>query len=355
MKKTFLTIMTAIFMATLAIAQSAEFKRGGDRKLDGFNALKKMDDISVIQASVYFQNKTQRGIHVTERNALGGALGGFAGSKSGGNAASATLTAYLVFSDGEPSDAEYQKVADEFYDYLNNQLNKSGIKAVSWDQYAGSKYYSGLKDENENDKESEEMTKKDNAWKIYTAHGGPRPIRYNPMNHRYNVPAVGGTVKMSNYGKEVNTGTLMALNVVVDFADIFLEGEASSGTEKRTYSTLDWKKSTIRYNLTPHIRVTSRHNGGNQAFVFPVASKAFDEVYNTNDIRAAQRMNAQVDQDPSKIQKRTFLANLPSTAQKHDIDPFVVETTKAEYFAQVSNALQQYADELVKAFVAAKK
>lgn len=356
MQKFLFPLFIAMLMSMAGFTQSTEtFKRGGDRKLSGSNAVKKMSEVSVIQTSVYFQNVTKRSIYVTERNALGAVLGNYAGSKSGGNAASADLIAYLIFSDGEPTDEEYQSIVDEFYTYLNSELNDANMKALEWDKFTGSKYYTGLKGEKEDEKTVDEMRKKGNAWKIYTANQGPRPIRYNPLNHNYNVPAVGGTVKMANYGKEVKANTLLALNVIVDFADIYLEGEASSGTVNRTYSSVEWRKSTVRYSISPQVRATSRNNGGNMVFVFPVASKSFEEIYNAEDIRAPQEFAAQVAQDPAKVQKRSFLANLPSMAQKHEIDPFVVETTKDAYFENVRKALKNYADALVASVENAKK
>src|SRR5690554_310694 len=349
----FTTCVAFLFTITLR-AQEPIFKRGGDRKIEGLKLLKKMNDASVIQTSIYFQNVTKRSIYVTEKNALGGVLGGYAGSKSGGNAASADLIAYLVFSDGEPNDTDYQKVTDEFYTYFNTKLLQAGIETVSWENFTSSKYFSKIKDEKDDEKTSQELKKKGNAWKIYIANNGPHPIRYNPVNHNYNVPAVKGTVQMSNYGKEVKTGTLLALNLVLDFADIFLEGDANSGKTERTFSTVEWKKSTVKYSVSPQLRVTNRHNGGNQVFVFDTKGKKFEEIYNVSDVYASKTIKASVEQDPSKIKRSKFLSSLPSMAQKHEIDPFVVEVTKAEYFENVKSALEQYADKLVKTIVKVK-
>lgn len=342
MKRILYLLGIAMFLYTGLHAQEPVFKRSGDRKLSNFNALKKPGDVSIVQTSVFFQNMTKRKIYVTERNALGAILGSSAGSKSGGNAASAELVAYLVFSDGEPTDAEYQKITNDFYDYLNKKLTQGGIKAVPWDKFTSSKYYDQVKDEKDDAGTVEEFKKKGNAWKVYTANQGPRIIRYNPINHNYNAMAVRGTVRMANYGKSVKAGTVLALNLVVDFADILLEGD------------VNWKESTVKYMVSPHLRITSRHNGGNQIFVFPVKSKAFDEVYNAEDIRASQEMPALVAQDPSRVQKSIFLSGI-SIGMKHDIDPFVVEVSKSEYFEHVKNALEIYADELVKAMVSVKK
>ena len=110
-----------------------------------------------------------------------------------------------------------------------------------------------------------------------------------------------------------------------------------------------WKKSTIKYNITPQIRVTSRENGWNQIFVFPVKSKSFDEIYLKNDIRSSHPLNAELSQEPARIQKRNFFDYLPSTATKHEIDPFVVEVSKAEYFENINEVLKKYADGLASA------
>lgn len=352
MKNLLIILASVVFLGAGIYESEIIFKRSGDRKIENFNTLKKMEDVSVIQTSVYFQNITKRGIFVTERNALGNVLGKYAGSKSGGNAASAELVAYLVFSDGEPADSDYQKITDDFYTYLNNKLTANGIKAESWEKFAASKYYDQIKDEKDDDKTVQEFRRKGNAWKIYTANNGPRPIRYNPMNHNYNAPAVRGTLRMANYGKEANVGTLFALNLVVDFADIFLEGDASSGTTERAFSTVEWKKSTVKYAIAPHLRVTSRDNGGSQTFVFQTSNKTFDEIYNATDIRSSHEMTAGVEQDPGKV-KSEFLS--VSIGQKHDIDPFVVEVTKEVYFENVKNALEKYADEFVKTLVSVKQ
>ncbi|MBN2806745.1 MAG: hypothetical protein JXR22_08805, partial [Prolixibacteraceae bacterium] len=190
-----------LFLTAGASAQDPVFARVGDRKIEGYKALKNLDDVSIIQATIMFQNASKRTLYVTERNALGKVLGNYAGSKSGGNAASADLTAYLVFSDGEPSDADYQKASDAFYIYLNEQLLNAGINTTTWYEFAQSKYYAGLKGEKEDDQLAAELSKKGNAWKIYSANEGPRTIRYNPINHNYNVPAVRGTIQLANYGK----------------------------------------------------------------------------------------------------------------------------------------------------------
>lgn len=346
--KSTITILTALLFSVNVSAQEAiEFKRSGDRKMQGINIIKKMDDVSVIQATVLFQNVTKKGIFVNERGVFGGAA-------THGASMSAELTAYLVFSDGEPTDAEYQKAVDDFYARLNEKLNQANIKALPWEKFSSSKYYNNAKGEKQEDKNTEEMKKKGNAWKIFTANQGPRIIRYNPMNHNYNAPAVGGTVKLANYLKETKVSTAAALNLVINFADIFLEGEAHSGRTERAFSTVNWQSSKVKYDLYPNIRITGRHNGGNQIFIFPT-SKAFDEIFNTTDVRATTTLKAETSQNASKIQKRSWLVPQISIGHKHDITPFVVETTKKEYFDNVKNALDRYADELAKALKNAKQ
>ena len=327
--------------------EAVEFKRGGDRNINGINLMKRMNDISVIQATVLFQNATKRGIFKNERGLFGAA-------KTHGASMSAELTAYLVFSDGEPSDAEYQKVVDDFYVYLNKKLDEKGIKTTPWQTFANSNLYTQLRGEKEDDKTSEEMTSRGNAWKIITAYNGPRAIRYNPMNHNYNAPAVRGTVRLSNYGKDVKVSTVAALNIVVDFADIYLDGDVRSGVANRTFSTVTWEKSEVKYDVSPRVKVTGRHTGGNQIFLFP-ANRQFEEVYSINDIRSPQEFNATVSQDEEKIKKRSWLVPQISIGMKHDITPFVVETTKEEYFNHVKKALESYADKLAIAFSNAKK
>lgn len=346
-KKILIVTSLLISITVCGQTQPVEFKRSGDRKIQGINIIKKMDNVSLIQTTVLFQNVTKKGIFVNERGVFGGAA-------THGASMSAELTAYLVFSDGEPSDEEYQKVVDGFYTRLNEKLNQSNIKALSWEKFTSSKYYNSAKGEKEEDKNTQDMMKRGNAWKVFTANKGPRIIRYNPMNHNYNAPAVGGTVKLANYLKEVKASTAAALNIVVNFADIYLEGEAHSGRTERAFSTVNWQSSKVKYDLYPNIRVTGRHSGGNQIFIFPT-SKAFDEIFNTTDIRATTDLKAETSQDEAKIKKRSWLVPQISIGHKHNITPFVVETTKKEYFDNVKNALDRYADELAKALKNAKQ
>ena len=353
--RTLLFLLITFIVSGNTYAQESVFKRSGDRKISSFKAVSKMDDASVIQAAVYFQNITKKNIVVNERNAMGGVLGKYAGAKSDGHSASAALTAYLVFSDGEPDDSEYQQAVDEFYTYLNQKLEQNAVKSIPWETFSSSKYFSQLTDDKEAEKEIEELNKKGNAWKIFTANKGPRIIRYNPMNHTYNAPAVKGTVRMANYGKEVKTSTLLALNIIIDFADIYLEGEAHSGKTNRSYSSVKWQNSTIKYDISPNVRITSRDNGGNQIFVFPTKSKSFDEIYSADDVRSALPLNGKLTQDASLIQKRSFFDYLPSKGTKHSIDPFVVEISKADYFNAVNDALKKYADSLAAAIKEVKK
>lgn len=340
-------LLSSVFCLDGYAQEVIEFKRGGDRNINGINLMKRMNDISVIQATVLFQNATKRGIFKNERGIFGAA-------KTHGASMSAELTAYLVFSDGEPSDAEYQKVVDDFYVYLNKKLDEKGIKTTPWQSFATSNFYTQLRGEKEDDKTSEEMTRRGNAWKIITAYNGPRAIRYNPMNHYYNAPAVRGTVRLSNYGKDVKVSTVAALNIVVDFADIYLDGDVRSGVANRTFSTVTWQKSEVKYDVSPRVKVTGRHTGGNQIFLFP-SNRQFDEVYSMTDVRAPQEFNASVSQDEEKIKKRSWLVPQISIGMKHDITPFVVETTKEEYFKNVKQALEKYADDLALAFSNAKK
>lgn len=348
-KRNSLILLLVILISLSGYSQEkAEFKRLGDRKIEGINLMKNMNNISVIQATVLFQNVTKRGIFENERGVFGAA-------KTHGASMSAELMAYLVFSDGEPTDAEYQKVVDDFYVYLNKKLDEASIKTIAWNQFASSKLYSDLKGDKEDTKTSEEMTKKGNAWKIFTAYNGPRAIRYNPMNHNYNAPAVRGTVRLSNYGKDVDASTIATLNIVIDFADIYLDGDVKSGAyDEFNIRTVTWKKSEVKYSVNPHIRVAGRHNGGNQIFVFP-KNRKFEEVYSAADVRASQPLTANVTQDEEKIKKRSWLVPQITIGQKHDITPFVVETTKEEYFKHVKLVLEKYAEELATSFKNAKK
>lgn len=350
--KSLKSIMLVAFLALVfcfdGYAQEAvEFKRGGDRNINGINLMKRMNDISIVQATVLFQNATKRGIFKNERGLFGAA-------RTHGASMSAELNAYLVFSDGEPSDAEYQKVVDDFYVYLNKKLDEKGIKTTPWQSFANSTLFTQLRGEKEDVKTSEEMTRSGNAWKIITAYNGPRAIRYNPVNHYYNAPAVRGTVRLSNYGKDVKVSTVAALNIVVDFADIYLDGDVRSGVTERTFSTVTWQQSEVKYDVSPRVKVTGRHTGGNQIFLFP-ANRQFDEVYSMTDVRAPQEFMATVSQDEEKIKRRSWLVPRISTGQRHDITPFVVETTKEEYFKNVKEALERYADELATAFSNARR
>jgi len=346
--KALLTTFLAFFLCLTGFSQEAvEFRRGGDRNINGINLMKRMNDISVIQATVLFQNATKRGIFKNERGIFGAA-------KTHGASMSAELTAYLIFSDGEPTDAEYQKVVDDFYVYLNKKLDEKGIKTTPWQSFANSTLYTQLGGEKEDEKLTEEMTRRGNAWKIVTANNGPRAIRYNPMNHYYNAPAVRGTVRLSNYGKDVKVSTIAALNIVVDFADIYLDGDVKSGVSERTFSTVTWQQSEVKYDVSPRVKVTGRHTGGNQVFLFP-SNRQFDEVYSMTDVRAPKEFNATVSQDEEKIKRRSWLAPRISIGQRHDITPFVVETTKEEYFNNVKLALERYADELATALSNARR
>lgn len=337
------TLLSTLLLCTFFLAaQNIEFKRSGDRKVQG--ATKKIQDVSLIQTSVLFQNITKRGIHVNERGLFGAA-------KSLGSSMSAELIAYLLFSDEEPGAEEYQDITNEFNDYLNKKLIEKGLHLIDWAEFENSDYYANLKENKEKDfQEDQDMVKKGNAWRIFTANNGPRVIKYNPASHKYTSFGVPGVQKLKKYAKGVNAKTLMALNVVVDFADIFLEGDAHSGRTERTYSTVDWKKSTVKYDLSPHVRVTSRENGGSQIYYFTASSGAYDEFYSVTDIRASQPLEATKSQDSdlsmNKNLLESFLGSLPSVAQKHSINPFVVETTKEAYLNSVREVLMQYADAL---------
>lgn len=321
------------------------FVREDNSRLSRARILRGFDKVSVPQVSVMFKHTTKRSIYKTERSLLGA-------SRSGGGAVSADLTAYLVFSDEEPTSEEYQKLVNEFYDYLLKKFNEANIQTFPWETFASSNLYTQFGGGEESDSDMEEFRRGGNAWMIVNAWNGPRVVGYNPVNHRYTAPAVRGTTRMSNYLKDTGAEYLAILHLTVDFADIYLDGDVRTGTTQRAFSSTQWGNYEVKYDLWPNIKITSRENGGNNQFIFPTNRK-FMVFHSNQDVKSGQPLNAQVSQDAEKIKRSSWLPNI-YIGQRFDIDPFVVETTKAEYLSQVKLALERYADALVRDLVAVR-
>ena len=346
-----IVVFMALFMTDatmhnpLYAQEETAFVREGNRKLSGSRMLRGFDKVSVPQISVMFKHTTKRSIYKTERSLLGA-------SRRDGGAVSAELTAYLVFSDEEPTQEEYQQVVNGFYDYLLAKFKEANIQTLPWETFASSNLFEQYGGGDDDDSEMEEFRRGGNAWMIVNAWNGPRIVGYNPVNHRYTAPAVRGVTRMSNYMKDTGAEYLAILHVIVDFADIYLDGDVRTGTTQRAFSTTNWGNYEVKYDLWPNVRITARENGGNNNFIFPT-NRRFEVIHSSQDIRTGQPLKADISQDPEKIKRSSWLPNI-YIGQRFDIDPFVVETTKAEYLNQVKQALERYADALVKDLAAVR-
>ena len=91
-------------------------------------------------------------------------------NRSGGHIAGARVTAFLEFTDSEPTQADYQGITDHFYRYFQKQLKANGIDTAGWADITASEFYtkSGGDEEKDND------TKEGGGNKWITCTANPR-------------------------------------------------------------------------------------------------------------------------------------------------------------------------------------
>jgi hypothetical protein len=297
----------------------------------------KMEKIALAQTSIYFKTVTTREVIEQERGAFGR-------RKTDGGSVAGRLTAYLQTTDGELTDADFQELADGFYKYLSTKLQENGVGAVDWNAISNAEFYKeqGM-DVDDIKKDMDAMKKKGQIYAHINSNKGNSLWRYDINGGISPGFAFGKAKKAAKFSEEVG-GDLAFMHIIVDFADIILDGDVKTG-EKTNYGaggittitkTKSWKMDA---SVGANIKVVS---GGMSMFYNE--KNQTESMGVTKEISSGIAFATSVEEDPTK-QKLRNKDNI--FARDFNMTPVVISTTKAQYKAAAKKALENYADMFV--------
>ncbi len=342
MKRVLLVGLIALTCAGEAGAQAISLVGGGamGKKV----VVPKLDNIAIAQATVYFK-------HATTHEFLKNERGAFGSRKSGGSSVSGRLTAYLETTDGELTAADYQELADGFYSYFTNKLKASGIPAVEWSKIAGAEFYQ--KDgEDLGENGIEEKQQGGQAYVRVNANKGKVLYNFNPFGGINPGFAFGKGKRAGKFSEEVGAPALY-VHVVVDFADIVLDGDVRTGESHKSAGvglTKITKTKNFKFEAEAGPNLKIKSNLGSAMFFNQ--KYQVDQMVVASDISSGVSYASAVSQDPEKkvLKKPVF-----TFGKDFKATPVVIETTKEEYKKAAAKALERYADEFVASIKANRK
>lgn len=346
--KTILTISGALLISLSARSQKFDFldyqKSGTFSKP---SILKGMNQVAIAQNTVIFKTISTRDLLKNERNAIGG-------RKSGGASVKAKVSAYLEFSDSEPTIEDYQKLTDDFHAYLNKKFAEAGIAVIDWNTISNHNFF--ISNDKEKDESPEATVKNEHGYYMMNANRGNTLIRFRPFGTGMNVGFAFGKAKKAGDFTEDLKAPVIYMHTVVDFCN--LELNASVKTEKDYgYTRITYlKKYKADGSIAPNVKVAGWTNwdGTNMGGRILVTEKMKTDTYMfTSDLPSGVEFATELIQDESKMNKKRPLFSL-SMAKKMDLVPVAVVTTKERYLAAAKKALENFADKWVEQIKASK-
>jgi hypothetical protein len=297
----------------------------------------KMEKLALAQTSIYFKTATTREVIENERGAFGK-------RKSGGGSVAGRITAYLETTDGELTDADFQELADSFYNYLSRQLQANGIGAVEWNAIANTEFYKEQGIELDDiKKDMEQMKKKGQVYAHINSNNGNTLWRYSITGGISPGFAFGKAKKAARFSQDVDAD-LAFMHIVVDFADIILDGDVHTGTST-TYGAGGMTKITTSKKWKMDASVGANVKVSNTGMsLFYNQKNQTESMGVTREVSSGMSFAESVQEDPNreKLRKKDNIF-----AKDFNMTPVVITTTKAKYKAAVKKALENYADMFV--------
>lgn len=341
---------TILIAVSLGVAGAASAQKADDfldyQKSGTFSKptiMKNMKQIAIAQNTVFFKTISTADFVKNERNAIGG-------RKSGGATVKAKLSAFLDFSDEDPTVEDYQRLTDEFHAYLNKKLSDAGITTVDWAKISQHDFY---KEKDKDEEETPELTsKKENAYYRINALKGNTLLRYRPFGNGMNVGfAFMRAKRAADFSGDLKAPVLY-LHTVVDFCDILVTADVKSVSKYSSdYTTIDAfnKKYKANGTVIANTKVAGWHTWDGQPMggrVYLTEKNKSDVYMFKEDIPSGMPYATELIKDPSKMDKRRPVFGL-TLGKKMDLIPVAIVTTKANYLAAAKKALEQFADKWV--------
>lgn len=327
MKKHVVLIMLAAAVASTSLAQKggqAEKSEADKFKVEKTKIIPKMDRLALAQLCVHFKLVTTTKTVVQEKDYK--------------NIAGARVSAYLEFTDSEPTQQDYQAIADYFYAYFQKKLKEGGIDTVGWDAITAHEFYQKVSDDEDKDEKKE---KGGNTWTTATAHNGK-------MLHTGMSGFAGAKIKRSEAFIKDLDAVAGFFEVTVDFADVMVN------LDLKVKKTEDWLYTTTTTNKKYTWAVNPEMMVGNPDNAAPMlmSGKGWPELMLLwKPINTHARYDATMSEDASKA--RSGLAK--QFAFSKEITPVLVVTTHDKYVAAAKQACEKYADAFVEMVQKQKK
>ncbi len=260
--------------------------------------------------------------------------------RSTGKMAGAKLTAYLETTDGALTPADFQEVTDHFYGYFQKKLKQAGIDTVAWSAVSATDFYKNAEDKKAS---NEEEKGEGNIWVTCNAHNG------NTMYNGTTAFAFGKIKKAANFCGDIDAPAGF-FHLTVDFADIMLN--VTINTNDPGYSTSLYPYKTVTTNTKfkavtkPAMKIVPSEMGTNT--LLWNEKQQGESIGITDDIDSKVSYHTNVTQDRSRMKNNPFRFN-------KEMDPVIIETTRAKYKEAAEKALDNYADAFVAKVVMMKK
>jgi hypothetical protein len=320
MKKFLITALTLVF-AVSCFAQKkgkedAEKRESDKFKVEDSKLIPKMKRLALAQLAVHYKLTTTAKIVSKE--------------KSSGTIAGARVSAYLEFTDSEPTQADFQKITDHFYAYFQKKLKSGGIDTVGWSAITAHEFYQKVSDDEDKDEKKEQGG---NEWATATANNGK-------MLHNGLTGFAGGKGKRIITFTEDLDAVAGFFELTVDFADVMVNLDIKTSKNESWLYTSTTTSKKYTWAVNPELTV----NTPEKAAPMLQARKGWAElIFQWNDIQTKARYDAVMSEDPSKA--RSGLAK--QFAFRKEITPVLLQTTREKYIAAAKLACEFYADAFV--------
>ena len=258
--------------------------------------------------------------------------------KKAGTVAGAKLSAYLETTDGELTATDFQEISNGFYVYFQEKLKANNIQTVDWSVITATDFYN-----NEKAKEDKKVSRNENVWVTTNANNG------NVLYNGGVAFAFGKMKKASKFCEEIGAPAGF-FHLTVDFADLLLDLEMSSATSSNMFYSTTTKRKKYSWAVNPTMKVESPISliGQPNFSLFWNEKTQSDSSILTDGIMGTVKYADSAVEDSSKLKNSLF-------AFRKEMQPVVIETTKAKYKAAAKEALERYADAFIAKALQMKK
>jgi hypothetical protein len=250
--------------------------------------------------------------------------------KKSNSVAGAKLSAYLEITDGELTTADFQEISDSFYNSFQSKLQANNIQTVDWSAITATDFY-----KSEEEKEEKKVSRDENVWVTNNANKG------NVLYGGGTAFAFGKMKRASKFCEEI--GAMAGFfYLTVDFADLLLDLQMSSGTSSGMYYSTTTKNKKYTWAVNPVVTVESPQKALGQisTCLFWNEKMQSDSSFLFAPILGTTKYASNVTEDSSKLKNSLW-------AFRKEMQPVVVETTKEKYKAAAKEALDRYADAFI--------